>query len=197
MNSGAEHDLRSELRRVLRVSDMLCSAHAGLRDRFQRRAKILDLAIFLVSAWLLALAFAAPQISSMLKPASIPDQIWAGLLAFFVFSLSIWQLLVDWKGQAFGHAVSFRSYATIKREAKLMLSADHELDVVICTALLSRYEAAAAVQIPEAEFLRQKKRHLVKVQLSKNLDQNPGTSLWWAKLKLTWSGPTKILKEPE
>src|ERR1700674_2305997 len=37
--------MRAELERIRRVSDMLCTAHAGLRDHYARLALTIDIAI--------------------------------------------------------------------------------------------------------------------------------------------------------
>src|SRR3979409_723189 len=87
-----------ELQRIRRVSDMLCTAHAGLRDRFSRLALFLDLSLLGLSTWLVALAFVEPRIGVSLTPFGMDTQIWGGLLATFTFFLTIVQLKTDWKG---------------------------------------------------------------------------------------------------
>src|SRR5580704_8433448 len=44
----------TEIERVRRVSDMLLTGHANLRDRYRRWATLLDLAIMALSTWLSA-----------------------------------------------------------------------------------------------------------------------------------------------
>ena len=58
---------REELQRIRRVSDMLCTAHAGLRDRYSGLALFLDLAVLGLSTWLVALAFVEPRIGVSLS----------------------------------------------------------------------------------------------------------------------------------
>ena len=72
---------KEELQRIRRVSDMLCTAHAGLRDRYSRLALFLDLSVLGLSTWLVALAFVEPRIGVSLTPFGIDSQIWGGLLA--------------------------------------------------------------------------------------------------------------------
>ncbi|MEA3099919.1 MAG: hypothetical protein QOF74_4159, partial [Caballeronia mineralivorans] len=57
---------------------MLCTAHAGLRDRYTRRALILDLSIMGTSTWLVALAFVEPRLNVSLTPFHLDSQIWVG-----------------------------------------------------------------------------------------------------------------------
>jgi hypothetical protein len=46
--------------------------------------------------------------------------------------------------------------------------------------------ASVGISIPEAQFLRQKQRHLVKAAMSKALDDRPATSLMWLRVRLWW-----------
>lgn len=186
MSGSADTDIIVEVRRIGRIADMLCTAHAGLRDRYARRSKLLDFSIFLISAWLLALAFIDPQINAALTPPFANPKIWAGLLAFSVFVLSFVQLLVDWKGRASGHAVALSSYSSIKREIADILASGNELDERSYNSLVARCQAAGSVQIPEKEFLRQKKRHLIKLEVSKHLDSHPGSWLWAKRVGIFW-----------
>lgn len=163
---------------------MMSTAHAGLRDRYARRALVLDLSILLISAWLLALAFIDPQINLSLTPPGIVPKVWGGLLACGVFALSIIQLRVDWKGVASAHSYSFIGYSAIKREAAALLSSKDDLDEKTCSSLFSRYNSAGLISIPERDFLGQKKRHLTKVEVSKHLDVNPGASVFLTKARI-------------
>ena len=180
-------DTRDELQRIRRVSDMLCTAHAGLRDRYSRLALFLDLSVLGLSTWLVALAFVEPRIGVSLTPFGMDSQIWGGLLATCTFFLTIVQLKTDWKGRSDAHRRTLDLYAEVKREAGYLL-ASGALDDAAVRRVLARYDVASAVGIavPEPDFLPQKKRHLVKVELSKRLDTLPGSSLMLARLRLWW-----------
>jgi len=66
MSSGEQ--LRKEIERIRNVSDMLCTGHAILRDRYERKALALDLSILALATWLSALAFVTPSINLSLTP---------------------------------------------------------------------------------------------------------------------------------
>jgi hypothetical protein len=176
MISGA--GLREELERIRSVSDMLCTAHAGLRDRYARMALILDLSILALATWLSALAFVAPSINLSLTPFGLDSQLWMGLLSVAVLFLSIVQLKTNWKGRSDAHRRTLDNYAEVKREVGYLLAVG-ELDESACRRVLARYDMASAVgvEIPERFFLTEKRRHKMKVALSKHLDTHPGTSL--------------------
>lgn len=184
---SAEGGMKDELTRICRVSDMLCTGHAILRDRYEKFALTLDLLTLGVSTWLVALAFVEPKLNVTLTPFGWDSQIWVGVLGTGVFFLTLIQIKTDWKGRSDAHKRTLDIYAEVKREAGYLLSAggyNHDS----CQRVFSRYDMAASVgvPIPESEFLRQKQRHLVKVTISKALDDRPATSLMWLQVRLWW-----------
>src|SRR5260370_9787557 len=103
--------MRDELERIRRVSDALCTGHAGLRDRFVQRALVLDLCVLGLSSWLVALAFVQPPINVRLTPFGLDSQIWVGVLNVAPFFLTLFQVKTDWKGPADAHNRTFEIYA--------------------------------------------------------------------------------------
>jgi hypothetical protein len=179
--SGASSE---ELARIRRVADTLCTGHAHLRDSFARRALILDLSILASSTWLVALAFVDPSITSKLAPFDVDARIWVGALGIVTFFCSLVQIKTDWKGRSDAHKRTLEIYAEVKREAGYIL-ASGSIDDAAYRRVLARYDLASAVgiEIPEAQFLPQKRRHLVKVALSKHLDSYPAAWLWLVRLR--------------
>lgn len=179
--------MRSEIERVRRVSDTLCSGHASLRDKFRTRALLLDLAILALSAWLVALAFVDAEIGAMLTPFGLGSPLWVGLLAVGTFVLTLVQLKTDWKGLSDAHKRSCEAYAEVKREAGYLLS-EGALDDSAARKVLARYDMASAVGValPEREFLTQKQRHKIKVEISKHLDTHPAASIFITRCRLWW-----------
>jgi hypothetical protein len=173
-----------ELERIRRVSDTLCTGHAGLRDRYARRALLLDLGILTLSLWLVAVAFVEPELGARLTPFHWDHQIWIGMLGVLTFLLTIVQLKTDWKARADAHKRTLDIYSEVKREAGYLI-ATGEFSDDSCRRVLARYDLASAVgiAIPEADFLPQKRRHKLKVALSKHLDGHPGASLTLTRVK--------------
>jgi len=180
-------DFRSEIERIRKVSDMLASGHAHLKDRFNRRATLLDLAILGLSTWLTGIVFIEPHFGVKLTPLGLDPQLWVGLLGIFTFLLSVVQLRVDWKGCSDAHRRAFDMYAEVKRECGYLLAAD-ELTEDKCQRVITRYDMATDVgaPLPEREFLAQKQRHLQKVAISRYLDHSPSTSLVLLRCKMWW-----------
>ena len=176
---------RSRITRTRQTADMLCTAHAGLRDRYRLRALVLDVIILVLSVFLVAQTFADRQVKDALNLFSLDLSLWLGLLATGVFALSVVQLRVDWKARAGAHSKSFSLYAEVKRELGYLLDSE-TIDEEAASRILARYDLAADIgaTISESEFLRQKRRHKVKVHISKHLDDHPGASIPLIRLKL-------------
>ena len=181
-------EFRTELERIRRVSDMLITGHANLRDRYSRRATVLDLTVMALSTWLTAVVFIEPRISLKLTPFGIDPQLWVGFLGILTFFLSIVQLRVDWKGRSDAHKRSFDLYSEVKRECGYLLASQAALTAENCQRVLSRYDLATDVgtHLPENEFLAQKRNHLQKIEISKFLDKHPSASMLLLRLKLWW-----------
>jgi hypothetical protein len=181
-------EFRTELDRIRRVSDMLVTGHANLRDRYNRMATLLDLAVMALSTWLTAVVFIEPRINVKLTPFGIDPQIWVGFLGVFTFFLSIVQLRVDWKGRSDAHRRSFDLYSEVKRECGYLLASQEPLTADNCQRVLSRYDLATEVgtHLPESEFLVQKRNHLRKIEISKHLDKHPSASILLVRIKFWW-----------
>jgi hypothetical protein len=174
---------RAALARAIRVGDQSCTAYAYLRDKYQRYSFWLDLAILLLSAWLTSMVFVQPRIAVTLSPRQINPDVWIGLLSILAFALSLVQLLVDWKGRAH----SFQQAATslsgfVKEHRSIAMSiSEEELDLALArySALTDGFEP-----IPEGEFLALKRKHRLKVEFSRLLDERPGASLTLWRLRM-------------
>jgi len=181
-------EFREELERIRRVADMLVTGHANLRDRYSRRATLLDLAVMALSTWLTAIVFIEPRINIKLTPFGFDPQLWIGFLGIFTFFLSIVQLRVDWKGRSDAHKRSFDLYSEVKRECGYLLASQKPLTPDSCQRVLSRYDLATEVgtHLPENEFLAQKRNHLQKIEISKLLDKHPSASILLARMRFWW-----------
>ncbi|AQQ05677.1 hypothetical protein B0E33_20645 [Roseibium algicola] len=163
---------------------MLCTGHAGLRDKYARWALALDLAILGSSTWLTGLAFVAPSINLSLTPFNLAPELWTGLLSVTTLFLAIVQLKSDWKARSDAHRHTFDIYAEVKREAGYLLASD-EFDEQGYRRILARYDMASAVglALPEKLFLHQKRQHLLKIAISKHLDHRPGASILLTRVR--------------
>lgn len=180
--------MRNEIERIRGVADMMCSAHANLRDRYAWKSLVLDLLILAIATWLIALAFVGPAVNISLTPIDIKPQIWSGLLAVTTFFLTLVEMKLNWKGRSEAHSQSLGLYSEVKLEANQVLALCRELEEAAYRNLLVRNGLASTLgaKISEREFLRQKKHHLTKVALSKYLDSHPMSSILITKARLWW-----------
>lgn len=179
-------NLHEELERVKRTSDMLATGHAHLKEKYDRRAVTLDIAILALSLWLTAIAFVDPQLGVRLTPFGLEPRLWVGVLGVFTFLLSIVQLRVDWKRQSDAHRRTCDLYSEVKRECSHLLASGAEIKEEDSRRVLARYGIATDVgtAMPEGEFLRQKKRHVQKVAISRHLDAHPGASIIHLRVRM-------------
>lgn len=175
-----------ELQRVFRVTDQTCSQHALLRDRFSRKALVLDLITLALGVYLVSLAFVDPAIARKLTPAPLSPIIFIGFLGVGQLFLGILQLRVDWKARSDAHARSMSLHADLKRELGTLLARDPatvtDVDYVRVRAQQAM-TSNAALPVPDADFLWTKRHHKLKVAVSKHLDGHPGASILLTKLK--------------
>lgn len=192
MTSGVNG--RAELIRVRRVADMLCTAHAGLAEDYARQALVFDVGLLVLSAWVASLAFADPRIAARLVPPGLTPTIWIGLMGIAAFVLTMVQMRLDLRGRADAHRRTFSAYAEVKKDIGQLLATAGEPDPAAAARVLAQHGFAASVGVgvPEAEFLRRKQLHLVKVRDSRYLDAHPSASLRLHRLRMWWADNVQL-----
>lgn len=177
--------MREEVERALRISDMLTSCYSSLRDRYARRAILLDLAILVASVWLVAMAFVDPEIANHFLIPGLTATMTIGLLAILTFILSLFQLRTDWKYQAERFDQAARAYAASKAELRAARSGN-PFDQQECQRALGNYQAIGqrVTAIPENTFNKLKKKHLSKIRISQLLDDHAGTSILLIRIRI-------------
>lgn len=191
-NSSTHRDVFADLDRTIRVSDQSCTAYAILRDRYRRRSTLLDVVILLLSAWLTAMVWVQPVIAEQLTPFKLHKDIWIGFLSVGTFGLSLVQLQVNWKARASSCHQALTVLSTYVKELRPLRASPEPAKI---EAALERYQAITEPlePIPEAEFLKMKQRHQIKVRISKHLDTHPGANLWLLRLSLRWRDNRALL----
>jgi len=178
-----------ELQRMLRVSDMMITAYSRLRGRYAFFSTSVDILILFFSAWLSALAFASENIMGAINPTGASNQLFIGFIALTTFIISLIQLKVDWKDKTSAYANSAKIFSSIKLELRRVLADSRDkIDGDILKLMNEKYITAGdfTVPIPESQFLALKKIHLMKIEISKALDDAPSSSLLLLRVKLWW-----------
>jgi hypothetical protein len=182
-----EADKRA-LERALRVADQMCSAYAKLRDRYAGKALALDLAVLLISTWLVAMTFAEPALGNKLSPPGIQREIWIGLLSIGVFLIALVQLRVDWKSRTDRYQRALVAYSAFVRANRRHRAEGSAVSNEVVQSALASYQNIGdwAEPISDKCFLALKKHHQIKVEISRHLDSHPGASIWLLRLRLLW-----------
>lgn len=176
----------SEIKRIKRVADQTCSAHARLRDVYAAWATIFDTVVLCAAAWTTALALCDPVFAARLTPLHWSPVFWIGLLSIATFIATLVQLKLDLRGKSDAHRRAFDAQTEIKHAAND--AEQHPDDGERAAAVRAKVALAAGVgvSIPERQFLRQKAIHLRKVAISRILDDRPFASLPLLRTQLWW-----------
>lgn len=184
--TSTKGEIKNELQRIRRVSDMLITMHSVLRDEYSRRSIAVDCALFASSIILVALVFMDPVLLGWLPLSDTGSRVLLGVFALVTFFLSLIVFRVDWKAKAELHKRAAEAYSNIKLECQEFLTTFDTASDTEIHKLLTRYRdlGEICVSVPEGSFLRLKNKHKLKVALSKYLDDNPGACLLFLKMKI-------------
>lgn len=113
-----------------------------------------------------------------------------GLIGILTFILSLFQLRVDWKQRAERHEQAARAYAASRAELRRV--SQNETATQDISVALDRYFALGdqVIPIPENDFNRLKRQHLIKVAISLETSKHPAACLPLVRLKF-WLKDTK------
>lgn len=183
MSSGNSKFLE-ELRRIRRVSDMMVTAHASLKEEFALLSLISDVLLFSCSLFLAVIAFADPNI--LMKYFGNNYAFGVGIFSMVTFIFSFVVSLLGWKIRAEQHRYAFETYMNLKFTASDLIKKVEKDEYADVERFLERYYALTPtiIAIPERAFLQYKRRHVIKVFISKHLDDNPAVSILLLKIKI-------------
>jgi hypothetical protein len=183
METSEARSLSTQLERTVRVADQSCSGYASLRDRYRIWSTAVDIIVLLTSVWLCALSFVNDEVARIVTPRGMSKDFWQGLLSTVVFGVSLVQLQVNWKGRSQLYHQAHVSLSALVKECRLLgpAATDEEMRVII-----AKYHTISdgLEAIPEREFLKLKRQHKIKVEISKMLDSRPGAPIWKLRLEL-------------
>ncbi|MAC89374.1 hypothetical protein [Maricaulis sp.] len=178
----------AEIGGLKRKASAFATAHATLRDRYRFRSRLIEIVSLISSAWLVSLAFSDRAMVNLVLPWVSQPNIFIGALGVTVFCLTLLQFATRWGARADAHGLALENYASITKSARRLLNDIDSLDAAELSRLRDQYEFvnANSIEIPERQFLALKQRHLVKVEISKKLDNRPGLNLLLTRLAIYW-----------
>ncbi len=177
-----------EIRRMRRVADLLITCHCILRDRFDRRAVLLDVFLLIGSLLVAVLALSSAEIRRVILGDIIRTDSAIGLVGLLLFALSVVSIRVDWAHRGALHGEAAKAYASLKLDASQMLGDPASQTQAQFDALQAQFKMIGthSIPVPEKEFNKLKKKHLMKQAVSRLLDTKPAASLWLTRIKLWW-----------
>lgn len=184
----------NELKRIKRVADMVVTAHAFLKERYLAFSLISDVLLFTCAAILCIITFADRAI--LAKYFGIRYTLFIGILAIVSFIYSFISNQLGWKVKAEKHKVAFEKYMDLKFECADILKRIDEGETIDINRFLEKYYTLTPciISIPEKLFLKCKKHHILKVFISKYIDEHPGVFIPLLKMKLWIRDNCKFLK---
>jgi len=168
--------VRSELEGQVRLIDQALTMQASLRDRDARLTVSYATAIAVLSTVGVAFAFATTTDTLVLLGIAADRTTWLGWLALAAALLGAIDLVTDRRGAARRRGEAVALLAALKSDYREALS--REVDAEGATRLGDRYVdvITRVPEIPERLFNRLKARHLLKVEVSRELSAHPGIS---------------------
>lgn len=173
-----------ELKRIKRVADMMVTAHAFLKERYHVASLISDVLLFACATILCVMAFGDRDL--FVRYFGIRYDLYIGVLAIVTFIYSFVSHQLDWKVKAEKHRTAFQKYLDLKFECTEILKSIEKGEQVEIDKFLEKYYTLTPciISVPEKLFLKCKRRHILKVFISKHLDEHPGTSILLLRIKL-------------
>ena len=171
---------QTEVSRQYRVLDQMISMHSMLRNRCDSRAFFVDVVLIACSVIFCATTFICDDtITKTGLPIDVTRRA-LGVAAIAAFFASIVSFRVNWKGIAAEHARGVDKLTKVIALFREKRSSDKTWPTESLPVLSKAYWDVMdnTVPIPEKFFLSLKRRHLVKVEISKLSSKRPGCPLW-------------------
>jgi hypothetical protein len=175
-----------ENERQYRIIDQLLTAHAVLRDRYGRRARILSVFALGLAITLNGFVFASDDVLKFIFRGRVEAaKIGLGFTSIGLLVLAILEFRVNWEGKRQSHSEGVDRLSRLKakyREA-------HTTSDQACWPRLSADYATTMQElppVPERDFAALKARHEHKRLLSREISEHPGVPYLLLSLRLRW-----------
>ena len=188
---------KQENKRQYELTDQLLSMHSSLRDKYDRRAFLLNTALIAVSLFLCVFAFVDDGVLGSLGYHPPMARLVLGLCAVIVLILSITEFRVDWRATGAKHAEGVKHLAELKAEYRKAFNESAGNDSEKNSRLTDQYDMTMEKlpPIPEQHFNKLKANHQFKRILSQRLSQNPKAPEWFLRIQLRLEGMCDALKK--
>lgn len=181
---------KQENKRQYELTDQLLSMHSSLRDKYERRAFLLNTALIAVSLFLCVFAFVGDDVLGSLVYHPPMARLVLGLSAVIVLILSITEFRVDWRATGARHAEAAKHLAELKAKYRKAFNEAAGNDSEKNSTLTTQYDKTMAIlpPIPERYCNQLKANHQFKRILSQRLSQNQKVPEWFLRIQLRLEG---------
>lgn len=180
-----------ELRKQYNVIDMMTTMHSVLFDKYRRRYQALDLLIFASSVVVLSMTFSDKDFLLQFGLGGEKGQLVVGGASLAIFILSIFSLIVDWKGKYAQHKEAFNALVGLKSDWRAFMAkiGDSSDSVRAEFSQNTSLRVGSLIDIPDSKFNKLKAVHFRKIAVSKLISENPGCSrlVAWCKVYVSAS----------
>jgi hypothetical protein len=176
------------------VIDMMVSMHSELSSMYKNRVRILDIVLIILSITLLTFVFADQAYLNSLGIDETNAKIILGLSSIAVTSLSLFSYVIDWRGKKICHDQAFRALVGLKNEWRIFIFNKEGINYENATRLEEKTDLILnqCITIDNKLFNKLKKKHYMKVELSRAISDNPNFPIFLHKLSLM----KKAFKKP-
>ena len=184
--------------RQYRVVDQSLSSHAALRDKYECRARWLNVTQVSVSLFLCAFAFMGDDVIASIGYDPGVARVTTGLIAIVILSLSIAEYVVDWKRQSGLYGEAADRLAWLKAQYRQVFS-EKTGQMEVYERLTDEYNNVMGTlpRIPERYFAGLKAAHVFKRLVSQRISDNPKVPVWFVKLQLRIEGVFHAIKKED
>jgi hypothetical protein len=189
MLESKSNSVQQELESMRLKADLQVTSHSYLRDYYLGWGQRLNLYTLLFSAVLLLFTL-SPQ-DFIARTLYLPPDGYKWVMAvaaFFTFCISLVDLAWNPASKSKAHDQAVGHYLRMNFELRNLMMAGQAVSRDKVRWIQDEFlDATDLPRIPEDKALVFKKRHLVKLALSKMLEENPHRALWWLRLRLMWN----------
>ena len=173
--------METEVERQYRVVDQMLSMHSTLRDRYKRRAFVLNTLQIAISVFLAAFAFVSDAVLCELRVQPDLARFVIATAAVAMLGICIVEVRADWRGASGRHADAVRRLSALKPEYRKVVAFGMQAE-----DLNNEYNRMLGdtVPIPEKLFVSLKAIHQYKRLLSEEISKNPGVPRWVLGVRL-------------
>lgn len=176
-----------ELERQKRVISMMITMHSILSSKYSRLSNFFEITLLVVSVILNTLIFVdASLIARVTSIGEVNQKLFMGIASVIVFTISIILLKVNWKQKSENHRKASEQLFILLQDCRMILDLPIEEKHIQGEEFNKRYWQIINMleKIPNSKFNNLKSAHYRKVELSKLIDEFPGSLIFVLKVKL-------------